>query len=221
MYFPILDWEFCPDGVELASATDPVYRYRSDKRTAVRYELINLETPIALAFANARTDADRVAFFSRYGLIVRPTKHVWHYTQLGPERDWWPPLSAEKVYLEHSLIQALITTIGRIDSKDTGAAIVTAENALARVSLTPTLDHRQGHPRLAVKVNSLFDFMLMEVALIGVEGARCSSCARCGTMFVTGPKTGRRSSAVYCSDRCRVAAMRQRQRVAGNHRASL
>jgi len=39
-----------------------------------------------------------------------------------------------------------------------------------------------------------------------------SSCLHCGEVIVTGTGTGRRSSAKYCSDRCRVASMRERKK---------
>lgn len=37
------------------------------------------------------------------------------------------------------------------------------------------------------------------------------ACLNCEVTIVTGTGTGRRSHAKYCSDRCRVAAMRKRQ----------
>ena len=41
-------------------------------------------------------------------------------------------------------------------------------------------------------------------------GCRVAECGHCGLRFLTGPKTGRRSSAKYCRDTHRVAAARQR-----------
>jgi hypothetical protein len=37
-----------------------------------------------------------------------------------------------------------------------------------------------------------------------------TACDHCGGVYWTGHRTGRRSHAKYCSDRCRVAAMRAR-----------
>ena len=56
----------------------------------------------------------------------------------------------------------------------------------------------------------LTQFMTMEIAMIAMHGAKLGTCEHCGAVFLTGPLTGRRSHAKYCSDRCRVAAMRAR-----------
>lgn len=42
---------------------------------------------------------------------------------------------------------------------------------------------------------------------------RPAHCAHCGDEWWTGTRTGRRSHGKYCSDRCRVASMRERNRV--------
>jgi hypothetical protein len=80
-------------------------------------------------------------------------------------------------------------------------------------NLKPTffLAGPRGTPRLLLESESFVGFMLMEVAMIVAHGARVAECEKCGTIFLTGPLTWRRAHAVYCSDRCRVAAMRARQ----------
>jgi len=40
---------------------------------------------------------------------------------------------------------------------------------------------------------------------------KVAECGYCGVRFLTGPKTGRRSTAKYCSDYHRVAASRLRR----------
>jgi hypothetical protein len=52
------------------------------------------------------------------------------------------------------------------------------------------------------------------VAVIMTSVFECvrSECNKCGKETWTGHRTGRRSHAKYCSDRCRVAAMRMRQK---------
>jgi hypothetical protein len=54
----------------------------------------------------------------------------------------------------------------------------------------------------------------LEVRLAAEKGCKLARCANCNDGFLTGPLTGRRSHAKYCSDRCRVAAMRARQAAA-------
>jgi hypothetical protein len=84
---------------------------------------------------------------------------------------------------------------------------------LAAVGLTPRLDTTAdgGAVCLALTPRTLADFMIMEVAMVASHGAKLSQCQHCGTQFLTGTLTGRRSHAVYCSDRCRTAAMRARK----------
>jgi hypothetical protein len=47
-----------------------------------------------------------------------------------------------------------------------------------------------------------------------LEEAQPGACAHCGAAYLTGPGTGHRSHRRYCSDACRVAAMRERHREA-------
>jgi hypothetical protein len=70
----------------------------------------------------------------------------------------------------------------------------------------------KGTPRVLLKCSHLIALMKMEVAMIVAHGARIGECEHCGDMFATGPMTGRRSHARFCSDRCRVAAMRARNK---------
>ena len=64
--------------------------------------------------------------------------------------------------------------------------------------------------RLTLHPENLFGLMALEVALAHEAGATATACEHCGKFFLTGPLTGRRSHSKYCSDRCRVAAMRKR-----------
>jgi putative ABC transport system substrate-binding protein len=61
---------------------------------------------------------------------------------------------------------------------------------------------------MILTTDSLLSFMHMEVAVAAANGARLTSCKRCGDVFLTGKLTKRRSTAKYCSDRCRIGAHR-------------
>jgi hypothetical protein len=65
--------------------------------------------------------------------------------------------------------------------------------------------------------DSLETFMIMEIAMAATLGAKLGECDHCGDAFLTGPLTGRRSHAKYCSARCRVAAMRARNQAGGTN----
>ncbi|RWL47201.1 MAG: hypothetical protein EOR60_09560 [Mesorhizobium sp.] len=63
--------------------------------------------------------------------------------------------------------------------------------------------------RMVLRPRSLFDLMCAEVALAADVDAALTSCENCSKLFYTGHLTGRRSTARYCSDRCRAAANRR------------
>ena len=68
-----------------------------------------------------------------------------------------------------------------------------------------------GATRLVLEARNLRAFMALEVASAFEVGAGITHCKHCAVNFLFGPSTGRRSHVKYCSDRCRVAAMRARK----------
>jgi len=237
VYGLVLDWLRCPDGVEvidyppapeegepgtilagrMARLPDGVVlppgrfvRYRTERRLPVRYDLSNLEDPIILHFVNARDDEARVRFLSRFGLISTGLATA----EKSPEIDW------DKVQENQNNIEAILRQAG---GDDPVLAMTTVNAALERndkvSSLVPSLDlsDNRSVPRLALRAQNPLGFMLMETAMVAANGARVTDCEHCGKTFLTGPLTGRRSHAKYCSDRCRVAAMRLRNAGRGPH----
>jgi hypothetical protein len=77
--------------------------------------------------------------------------------------------------------------------------------------ISPDFEFRNGKPTLSLPINSPYGFMLMETALVITGGSQVTRCSQCGTILVTGSGTGRRGTARYCSNRCRVAAQRSRK----------
>jgi hypothetical protein len=75
--------------------------------------------------------------------------------------------------------------------------------------LRPDIQLRDGAPVLTLPISTLYGFMLMETALVITGGAQVMRCDNCSIIFVTGQGTGRRNTAKYCSNRCRVAAQRR------------
>jgi hypothetical protein len=61
--------------------------------------------------------------------------------------------------------------------------------------------------------SSLIQFLWLQLALYAVGDAQLFRCEQCGHPFLVGSRTGRRSKAKYCSNTCRLAAFRERQRV--------
>ncbi|MBB2698297.1 UNVERIFIED_ORG: hypothetical protein GGD59_001761 [Rhizobium esperanzae] len=61
-----------------------------------------------------------------------------------------------------------------------------------------------GNVRFVLRADTLYDFMVLETAVIHEVGAAAMLCEHCRKVVVTGPLAGRRAHAKYCSDRCRV-----------------
>jgi hypothetical protein len=243
MYGLLMNLGRCPDGVGLVELELPppsdyerkhhsgepwpspatVFGYRSERRVAYAKSIDNLESPVVIDFVNAVDDEQRMLFFGKFGFGVTEGDlgrdlFLWHYrTRDRPGNSFFPycgVLNRDNV-IEH---QARYRELLRITSGEDRLAAMDAINSIIddeRDTLTPLfhLAGSKGTPRLLLKCNSLLGFMHMEVATIVAMGARSAECEQCGTMFVTGPATGRRSHARFCSDKCRVAAMRARNAV--------
>ena len=63
-----------------------------------------------------------------------------------------------------------------------------------------------------IECRNLYQFMQLEVVLAHWDGARAHQCHQCLDVFVVGPRSGRSKKAIYCSDRCRQAAFRRRNK---------
>lgn len=67
-------------------------------------------------------------------------------------------------------------------------------------------------PNLYVQPKTLKDAMWFQFAQMVSGHMKIRKCAQCPAWFAFGTGTGRRKSAVYCSDRCRKAAHEKRRR---------
>jgi hypothetical protein len=187
----------CPEGVELAPLPDDphieAFQARSARRRREDISIANLENPLVVRFVNATTDAKRSEFFARFGLL----------------NDSGVTLESVQVVQRNML--RLLTQAG---SGDPVAARRAVDVSLARTKLSLSLQMIHDEPAriaLMMKVDGLDAFMRLEAAMVAINGARFTTCQHCGDAFLTGPLTGRRSHAKYCSDKHRVAAMRARR----------
>jgi len=236
-----LEWSRCPDGVRVVEThKGRFFESRTEIREAVRYELRNLEDTLIVRFLNAThpdvirksdkrkrkpirefasrnemgklvktksvqfdIDAGFASFFSRFGLPISGTSMPWNFAE-GQHDEiaklFW---AATGGYIDQTS-EVSVQEFNRLISEWRGYSVM------------PTLRHPEmpdGTPRLIYRVNNLLAFMAMEAALIAEAGAKAKHCENCLTLFIHGPLTGRRSHAEYCSDKCRVAALRRRNKV--------
>jgi endogenous inhibitor of DNA gyrase (YacG/DUF329 family) len=200
----------CPDGVEVvdygptnggksvfdAPRSGIWFRFRSEIRETYRIDISNLEDPLLLQFINLKTDDEIAEFFSRFGMILDQSE-IERVAALGSQ-----------TYLTNLLTKAA--------SGEPMTALRAVNDALSQhpefgpVPQLKILSNTK-KPNLTFEPQHLFGAMLLEAAAIAEHDVRETNCGNCGKVFITGSLTGRRAHAKFCSDRCRVAAMRKRQ----------
>lgn len=201
-----LEWQRPMDGAQIAmeevpsggGRRAPVVRARSDRFAAYTLKADNLENPVAISLINATTENGILDFVSRYGIT-----HWLGFSSLE-HPDGLPLVLVES--LRTDILECLAAT--QDAERVARANIILAADA----GMYPRLEtDSQGKPELIMKASSLATFIALEVATAVRVGAQLARCAHCSKAFLTGPLTGRRSTATYCSDRCRVYAMRARK----------
>lgn len=208
-----LHWERPADGVEIAidkklaawhlKGDGRVARMRSERVVQVTYEITNLENPIVLHLINCSSDEERGGFISRFGFLEREGDFL---------RGFIPGLHIAQLSLADALS---LPSLGIAPATDLANIVVQLMGF--DVTLRPSFERSGsgGTLGLALHPDSLGSFLAMEIAMAHQMGAVAATCQHCGKIFLTGPMTGRRSHAKYCSDRCRVAAMRKRNAAKG------
>jgi len=223
-----LEWKHCPDGVELVELPPPPptrvsriagatrerglsppspplrvrpfamknsnspggmsFRARTSRRYQIKLEAADLEDPVVIHFINARDDSDRAQFLGRFGFLDHVDQSSCEYGIVS---------------IGQSIMRGLLVSAG---SAEPNVAAINEVLHRWRIDLFPVLEGR----RLSFGLGSLHGLMLREIVMVVENEARFTTCQHCDKAFLTGPTTGRRSHAAYCSDRCRVAAMRAR-----------
>ncbi len=229
-----LIWELRTDGFELKDVTCPggsTYRAiqsRTTRTEPLRYEAISLEDPVVLHFINCKADEDFVAFLNRFGDLGREINEsdggapvVRDRSQRkknrAPESKMLSiPLEKLKTYCSNLWRNIAMTTpMAKTDTIEKVRFLNDMMNADG-VTVWPSFINSAGNARFVLRADTLYDFMMLETAAIHEVGAVAMLCEHCRKLVITGPLTGRRAHARYCSDRCRVAAMRARNAAKGD-----
>ncbi|MGI0525757.1 hypothetical protein [Rhizobium giardinii] len=189
-----LNWKRYTDGFKAHLERPNVFVPQSERIEPLFYEAGDLENPVVLHFINCRSAGNYIAFLSRFG----------------------PLDGGDLVNLKSLIFRAYAfryNALFTIDNRSAPQERMRFLNTVMKdISLRPTFLSLEttGNGQLVLEAATLDDFMVMELAAIHEAGAVATSCEHCRKAFLTGPRTGRRSHAKYCSDRCRVAAMRAR-----------
>jgi hypothetical protein len=229
--------ERCPAGVEWVVKTAPAsaatasqsvagFCYRSEERSTVTCRMRNLEQPIVLRFINARIEqkpADRMQkFLGTYGFPksvpkTGPLKGFESVSQIrGAQKQLRRFLRIAGSFEPTHAIKTMNQILALPEFDYYAVGLGGRKTKRARLRLLPKLEYPQERtdgptPRLVLAAESLFDYMIMECAFVAMVGARTATCSDCRDLYLTGPLTGRRSHSLYCSDACRVRAMRKRR----------
>lgn len=214
-----LDWWRCPDGVEFAEvenysgpgssdqpkSTSTVVRMKSSAVEPIHFEVGDFRESLAVKFASAVSDKGLLRFVSDCGLPVdmsatRPPGAL-------PAYD----LAAMRLLQKH--LKALLQS-GRAAAETTfNRPLPLTQNFSAGASLTARMKRGEhgGTPRIMLRANSLYDFMMMEGALILSGHVEVQTCPQCGDLYVMRGAKAKRTDSIYCSPKCRVAAYRSRK----------
>jgi hypothetical protein len=203
-----LDWTRPVDGVHRIADTeidasrtemdDNVYCARTDRVEPYSLTITDLEDSFVIRFINARTEASQINFLSRFGRLTHPLDDSLRL--LTPR--WFDELRQEfEQWLEAST------------NTDAATKLYHVREILKEVRgprLDAEISNETGCPRVLSKYDTLKEILFMEIVSASELGARLTYCSNCYDAYLTGPQTGRKSHSVYCSDKCRVAAMRKR-----------
>ena len=173
---------------------------RSKRMEAVPYSIEDLEDPFALRLVNCNDDDSLVAFTSRFGIPVNG--NIDEEPQAIPER-----MDVEAL---HSLKSTLIEILSLNNFPNSVEKAAYASQETRGIALHPSIEFLGNRNALVMRPKHFSELMMMEAIFAFEAGAVLTRCGHCDKAYLTGPLTKRRSHAVYCSDRCRVAAMRER-----------
>jgi hypothetical protein len=192
------EWWRCSDG------------YRPDRRgvesASKRFERYRpLETPALFAKFAKDTPAsadDMLGFCNRFGLLERA----------GPPLSPLQTPTYEGVILDsllrpHAAMRHAVKLFERGNTTELIRRCNEEGLAGARIELRKD---RNGKLGLRLVPADLIRAMWMQFALHACSDAHLFSCERCGGPFQVGSGTGRRSTAKYCSNGCKVAAFKAR-----------
>jgi hypothetical protein len=202
------EWERCIDGfrINYFDGDDPWDKYGGLESASSRFERYRpTEFPALFQqFADVPHSTEGMGdFANRFGLLemgrVTPsTKHT---------------LASTLVYQILVHHRALRWAISRFEAGD-GLALAHLYNENRDLDIgrlrTELRPQSSGKISLVFVPFSLIQFLWLQFALHVTSGAKLLRCERCNLPFPCGSGTGRRETAKFCSNRCKVASFRKR-----------
>ena len=205
-----LEWRRCPDGYQLRAQDPPVLGSDGKPITAFETQIVPVSAEVeqyfpmrdsdALFYTLAETDLTPkgvLSFARKYGLLQGEPHGVWS----GYVHSWyeWIIDIRKAIYLWKSGDYEELLQIWKRYPPVQLNAMLSRPYACASL-------------RLHLVPNSLLSGIWLQLCLAITEDAKLCRCNNCGKWFRYGSGTGRRRTAMYCSNRCRQAAHRARSR---------
>ena len=165
---------------------------RDSRRDRLRLESDDLRNPFVLRFINATDDEARAEFLTAYGCLL-PGKQDCSRKAFGQ--------------LQREMFRLLSTagTWDLLDSRGPAKAVNMIREKGDRFDAIPVPGG------IVLRYESLLALTRAEVRKVVDFGVRFDACDQCEVAFLTGPTTGRKGHAKFCSNRCRAAALRERE----------
>lgn len=196
---------------------------QSEERETITFESVDLENPVGLRLANCQTKEEFLSFCNRFDdgsfNLAFMNGATGPAESIGMREAWSVALCSEPSMeaVNRSGVNAQLDQIARSMLMPGGDPVsgVPETPIGPQATLRPQVRVVDGRPRLVLETLSMRGFMMLELAAAIEAGVTAVACEHCDKLFLFGPLTGRRSHGRFCSDRCRVAAMRARNAAKG------
>jgi hypothetical protein len=160
------------------------------------------ERPVVIEFINAKDEQSLIQFVHKYGLPGSPNL----------DRTEGAPLNYV-VRCRQAL--DLVLNLHHAGLKSRAVAVyevLATSDWVSTIVPRLTIPIYDDTPQLTLRPNTLLAYMLLEAGMIMSGNIRLMRCEHCGKVFASGAGGGKRRTAMYCSNRCRVAEQRAQAR---------
>jgi hypothetical protein len=202
------EWERCIDGFRISYPNGKDGALESASRRFERYRPTEFPA-LFQQFADMPRSAEGMRDFANgFGLLnggARP-----------PSKTTYAATLVYPLLTDHRALCAAITrfeageavTLTQLYNRDRGG-----DKGLGQLR-TELRSHPDGKISLVFVPSSLIEFLWFQFALHVASDAKLLRCERCGLPFPVGTRTGRRATARFCSNPCKVASFRKRHAAA-------
>ena len=199
------EWWRCRDGYRLETEGDD-FSLASKSDRFDSYRPLEIENLFSIFAEDTAASAQGMhAFCNKFGLLEGARRDL--APMRGTRRS--EGVSGQSLLREHCLISNALYLF----RKGNPSELVRYWNSVDRVGLVRA-ELRvgpKGRLEMVLMPPDLMSAMWLQFAQLACSQAQLFQCQRCGKPFLVGTGTGRRRTAKFCSDACKVAAFRERQ----------